>query len=84
VRRWEGISNQRACTNAGILLATVHVRASERDGLQLAHRALTTVTKISSAHQQYLTPLAIALEARPGSDAKQLARMTRQVIATPA
>jgi hypothetical protein len=73
-------------TTAGVLLAPVHVRAGERDGLQLAHSAITKVTKLSSvrARQQYLTPLAVALEAWPGSDAKQLARMTRQVIATPA
>jgi len=86
VRRWEGINNQRTRTTADILLATVHVRAGERDGLQLAHGAIMKVTKLSSARarQQYLAPLAIALEARPGSDAKQLARMTRQVIATQA
>jgi hypothetical protein len=44
------------------------------------------VTKLSSvrARQQYLSPLAVALEAWPGSEATQLARMTRQVIATPA
>jgi transcriptional regulator with XRE-family HTH domain/tetratricopeptide (TPR) repeat protein len=84
VRRWEGINHQRARTYADILLATVHIRAGERDGLQLAHSAITQVTKLSSvrARQQYLSPLAIALEARPGSDAKQLAQMTRQVIAT--
>ncbi|MGH3887617.1 MAG: hypothetical protein ACRDSZ_13805, partial [Pseudonocardiaceae bacterium] len=86
VRRWDGINNQRARTRAGILLATVHVRAGERDGLRLAHGAITQVTKLSSvrARQQYLPPLAVALEARPGGDAQQLVRMTRQVIATPA
>ncbi|MGH3798520.1 MAG: hypothetical protein ACRDTD_00005 [Pseudonocardiaceae bacterium] len=65
VRRWDGINNQRARTNAGILLATVHVQAGERDGLRLAHSAITQVTKLSSvrARQQYLTPLAVALEA---------------------
>ncbi|MGH3798529.1 MAG: helix-turn-helix domain-containing protein [Pseudonocardiaceae bacterium] len=86
VRRWEGISNQRARTAAGILLATVHVQAGERDGLRLAHGAITKVTKLSSVRlrQQCLTPLAVALEARAGSDAQQLARMTRQVIATTA
>ncbi len=84
VRRWEGISNQRMRTISGILLATVHVRAGERDGLRLAHGAITKVTKLSSvrAREQFLNPLAVALEARPGGDAKQLARMTRQVIAT--
>jgi hypothetical protein len=86
VQRWEGINNQRMRINAGILLATVHVLAGEHNGLQLAHNAITKVTKLSSvrARQQYLNPLVIALEARPGSDAKQLARMTRQIIATQA
>ncbi len=86
VRRWEGVSNQRCRTGAGIVLATVHVRAGERDGLQLAHDAIATVTKLSSVRirQQYLTPLAVALEARTGSDAKQLARTARQVTATQA
>ncbi len=84
VRRWEGINSQRARTMSGVLLATVHVRAGERDGLQLAHGAIVKVTKLSSvrAREQYLAPLAVALEARPGGDAQQLARMTRQVIAT--
>jgi tetratricopeptide (TPR) repeat protein len=84
VRRWEGTSNQRARVNAGLVLATVHVRAGEHDGLRLAHGAITQVIKINSvrARQQYLTPLAVALEARPGSDARQLARTARQVMAT--
>ncbi|MGH3755176.1 MAG: hypothetical protein ACRDRP_21285 [Pseudonocardiaceae bacterium] len=84
VRRWESVSNRRASTVASILLATVHVRAGEHDGLQLAHSALATVTKLSSirARRQYLTPLAIALEARKGDDAQHLARMTRQIITT--
>ena len=84
VRRWEGVRNQRARTSAGTLLATVHVRAGERDGLQLAHGTITKVTKISSvrARQQYLTPLAVALEACKDHDAKQLARMARQVTVT--
>ena len=81
VRRWEGISNQRACTQSDLLLATVHVKAGERNGLQLAHGAITGVTRLSSVRvrRQWLTPLTAALEARPGGDAKQLARMARQV-----
>lgn len=84
VRRWEGISNQRARTQSDVLLATVHVWAGERDGLQLAHGAITGVTKLSSirVRRQWLTPLTVALEARPGGDAKQLARMARQVAVT--
>ncbi|HKR50484.1 MAG TPA: hypothetical protein VJT72_13095 [Pseudonocardiaceae bacterium] len=36
VRRWEGIRNQRMRIMSVVLLATVQVRAGERDGLQLA------------------------------------------------
>ncbi|MGH4026113.1 MAG: helix-turn-helix domain-containing protein [Pseudonocardiaceae bacterium] len=81
VRRWEGINNHRARTQADVLLATVHVRASERDGLGLAHGAITGVTKLSSIRlrRQWLTPLTVALEARPGGDAQQLAQMARKV-----
>ena len=82
VRRWEGIS-ERACILSGIVLATIHVRAGEPRGLKLAHHAVTAVTRISSMHaRQRLEPLAAALEARPGSDHRELARMARQVAAT--
>jgi hypothetical protein len=81
VRRCEGITNQRMRTGATVLLATIHVWADERDGLGLAHGAITDVTRLSSVRirRQWLTPLSVALEARPGGDAKQLARMARQV-----
>jgi len=82
VRRWEGIS-ERACILSRIVLATIHVRAGEPHGLQLAHHAVTAVTRISSMHaRQRLEPLAAALEARPGSDYRELARMARQVAST--
>lgn len=82
VRRWEGIS-QRGRTLSAVVLATVHVQAGEPDGLAMAHRAITDVTKLSSVHARTrLRPLAVALEGRPGADAKELARMTRQVAAT--
>ncbi|MDQ3223888.1 MAG: hypothetical protein M3Q75_10530, partial [Gemmatimonadota bacterium] len=81
-RRWEGIS-ERACILSKIVLATIHVRAGEPHGLQLAHHAVTAVTRISSMHaRQRLQPLAAALEARPGSDYRELARMARQVAST--
>ncbi len=83
MRRWEGVSNQRARTYSGIVLATVHVRAGEPRGLQLAHSAVTAAARLSSARiRRQLEPLATALEARSGSDARQLARMARQVAAT--
>ena len=83
VRRWEGISNQRARTYSAVVLATVHVRAGEPRGLALAHGAVTAAAKLTSVRaRKQLEPLAAALEARRGSDAEQLARMARQVAVT--
>ena len=82
VRRWEGINNQRARTQAGIVLATIHVQAGEQNGLQLAHSTITGVAKLTSVRvRRRLHPLAAALEARPGSDTRELARLARQVAA---
>jgi transcriptional regulator with XRE-family HTH domain len=79
VRRWEGISRV-SHIQSGIVLATIHVRAGEPDGLPLAHGAVTGVTTLSSIRaRKRLGPLTAALEARPGRDAQDLARMTRQV-----
>ncbi|MEO7194239.1 MAG: hypothetical protein ABIZ05_05360 [Pseudonocardiaceae bacterium] len=81
-RRWES-GSQRARTHTSILLATIHVRAGEPDGLRLAHGAITGVTRLSSFRaRQRLNPLASALEARPGGDHRQLARMARDVATT--
>ena len=56
------------------------VQAGEPDGLSLAHGAVTAVTKISFIRaRKRLEPLITALEARPGTDTQDLARMTRQV-----
>ncbi len=83
VRRWEGGSSRRARTQAGILLATIHVRAGEPGGLQRAHSAITGVTKLSSIRtRQRLEPLVAALETWPRNDHRELARMARQVAAT--
>jgi hypothetical protein len=62
----------------------VYVQAGEPRGLILAKHAIDTVTKTQSgtAREIWLEPLATALEARPGTDAKELARITRQVAAT--
>ena len=81
VRRWEGIS-ERARTLSAVVLATIHVRAGEPDGLRLAHGAVTAAAKLTSIHaRERLEPLAAALEARHSSDARELARMARQVAA---
>ncbi|MGH3719580.1 MAG: helix-turn-helix domain-containing protein [Pseudonocardiaceae bacterium] len=78
-RRWES-GSQRARTHTGILLATIHVRAGEPDGLRLAHGAIAGVTKLSSHRaRRRLDPLASALEARSSTGHRELARMARQV-----
>jgi transcriptional regulator with XRE-family HTH domain len=82
LRRWEG-GSERARTQSGIVLATIHVRVGEADGLALAHGAIKAVSRLSSVRaRRRLEPLIAALQARPGSDAKELARMARQVAAT--
>jgi len=82
LRRSEGVS-QVGGTQSAILLATIHVRAGEPRGLQLAHGAVTAAAKLTSVRtRRQLEPLAAALAARRGADAEQLARMARQVATT--
>jgi hypothetical protein len=82
LRRWEGIS-EVGRIKTSVVLATIHVQAGEPGALALARGAIRDVTKLSSVRaRKGLEPLAVALEARPGSDAKELARITRQVAAT--
>jgi len=82
VRRWEGIS-ERARTLSAVVLATIHVRAGEPRGLQLAHGSVTAAAKLTSVRvRQRLVPLADALEARSDGDHRDLARMARQVATT--
>ncbi|MGH3853779.1 MAG: hypothetical protein ACRDR6_09815, partial [Pseudonocardiaceae bacterium] len=62
----------------------IHVRAGEPRGLTLAHHAIEAVSTLQSvaARREWLTPLATALEARPGTDTQELARMARQIATT--
>jgi transcriptional regulator with XRE-family HTH domain len=81
MRRWEG-GSLTSRTQSGVVLATIHVTAGEPRGLQLAHDAIANTTKLDSVRvRRQLTPLVEALEARPGSDARDLARMARQAAA---
>ncbi len=82
VRRWDGVS-QVGRTQSDVVLATIHVRAGEPRGLQLAYDAVTAAARLSSFRsRQQLEPLVTALEARSGADAHQLARKARQVATT--
>jgi transcriptional regulator with XRE-family HTH domain len=79
VRRWEGLS-RLGNTRSRVTLATIHVRTGERDGLQMAHHAITATTKLNSGRvRKGLLPLADALDARRGSDYQDLARIAQQV-----
>jgi transcriptional regulator with XRE-family HTH domain len=80
VRRWDGLS-RLGRTRSNITLATIHVRAGEQDGLQLAHTAIAAADQLTSVRaRKRLEPLADALDTRGGSDDYQeLARMARQV-----
>ncbi|MFN2494296.1 MAG: hypothetical protein ABR608_00065 [Pseudonocardiaceae bacterium] len=80
LRRWEG-GRHYSRTLTGIIRATIHVTAGERQGLQLAHNAITDTARLSVLARKQLLPLAEALEARPSTDARDLARMARQAAA---
>ncbi|MBV9140413.1 MAG: helix-turn-helix transcriptional regulator [Pseudonocardiales bacterium] len=71
-------------TMTQLLLAEVHVRDGEPQGLTLAHHAIEEMRTLRSAaaRRERLIPLATALDARPGSDRRELARMARQVATT--
>jgi hypothetical protein len=75
---------RRGLTQAELLLAEVHIRAGEPQGLTLAHHAIEQVTTLQSlaARRERLIPLATVLDARPGTDARDLARTARQIAAT--
>jgi transcriptional regulator with XRE-family HTH domain len=82
--RTYGDTHGRGRTSAELALAEVHVRAGEPRGLILAQQAIKAVSTLQSVavRQERLVPLATALAARPGNDAKELARMARQVAST--
>ncbi|MBV9142482.1 MAG: hypothetical protein JO115_16495 [Pseudonocardiales bacterium] len=69
---------------ANLVLAEVHLRAGEPQGLTLAHEAITTVTTLHSlaVRRDLVAPLATALAARPGTEAQELARKARQLATT--
>lgn len=81
VRAWRN-KDRRPAASARILLATIHVQAGEPRSTQLAHSAITAASRLSSSRvRQRLLPLADELDARPGGDHHDLARMARQVAA---
>ncbi|MGH4022542.1 MAG: hypothetical protein ACRDT0_25550 [Pseudonocardiaceae bacterium] len=83
VRRWSGHTNRRAAVLSDITHATVYVQAGEPRGTPLADHAIRGVAELRSQRARVrLLPLADALAARPGSDARELARTARKVAAT--
>lgn len=69
---------------ADITRARLHVLAGDTDAPQLAGAAITATgqTRSGVARQVWLPPLADALDARPGTDARDLTRQARQVATT--
>jgi transcriptional regulator with XRE-family HTH domain len=74
-------NHRRGRTLAAPLLAEVHVRTGEPQGLTLARQAIEDVSTLHSlaARGERLIPLATALEARPNIDTRELARIARQI-----
>ena len=73
----------RMRTSVQLLLAEVHVRAGESRGLLLARQAVDALSTLPSVavRRERLNPLIAALDARPGNDARDVARAARQVVA---
>ena len=81
VRRWEG-GSLSSRTQSGIVLASIYVTAGEPRGLPLVHDAITNATRLTSVRvRRQLLPLVGALESRPSSDAHDLARKARRIMA---
>lgn len=83
VRTFQQSGDRREGVVADISLARLYVQAGEPRGLVLAKSAIDAVaeTRSGAARQIWLPPLADALENRSGSDARELARLARQVAA---
>lgn len=78
--RTYGDAHGRNRTMAALTLAELYVRSGEPRGLGLARSAIDAVMQLCSVRaRDRLVPLATALAARPGADAKELARTARQV-----
>jgi transcriptional regulator with XRE-family HTH domain len=78
--RTYGDAHGRSRTMAELTLAELHVRTGDPRGLLMARSAINAVAPLHSVRaRERLVPLTAALEARPGSDAKELARMARHV-----
>ncbi|MGH3828222.1 MAG: helix-turn-helix domain-containing protein [Pseudonocardiaceae bacterium] len=77
-------AHRRGRTMAELLLADLHIRAGDPQGLTLAHQAIENVSTLHSVavQREWLIPLATALEARPGTDTQELARTARQIATT--
>ena len=65
---------------AAVLRATIYVQAREPRGLLMAKTAIEAVAPLHSVRaRERLQPLIVALDARPGSDHRDLARLARKV-----
>ena len=74
-------NHRRGHTMTELLLAEIYLRTGEPRGLTLAREAIEKVSTLHSiaVRQEWLNPLATALETRPGTDTQELARKARQI-----
>ncbi|MGH3700926.1 MAG: helix-turn-helix domain-containing protein, partial [Pseudonocardiaceae bacterium] len=77
-------AHRRGRTQAGLLLAEVHIRAGQPQGLTLARHAINEANTSHSValRQERLIPLATALETQPGTDTQELAQLARKIATT--
>ncbi|MGH3915046.1 MAG: hypothetical protein ACRDTC_16815, partial [Pseudonocardiaceae bacterium] len=83
VRTFLQSGDRREGVVSDLMLAHLHLQAGEPRGLALANSAIDEVARTRSgvARRVYLPTLIHTLDARPGSDAKDLARRARQLAA---
>jgi transcriptional regulator with XRE-family HTH domain len=83
VKTFAAGSDRREGVLADVTLARLHVQTGEPDAVRLAADAVQAVIPTrSSIARAALEPLAVALETRPRSDLRELARTARQVAST--
>ncbi|MGH3854250.1 MAG: helix-turn-helix domain-containing protein [Pseudonocardiaceae bacterium] len=81
IKTWKRGTDRREGVVADITLARLHVQAGERDGLPLAAAAIDDAARLRSGlvRELWLPSLVGALDSRPSSDARDLARRAREL-----
>jgi len=82
VRKWNDSQDRRQATLGRITLAQLHVQVGDRQGVDLAVRAINEVQQIRSTRaRERLVPLLTALSTRPEPEYQDLTVMARSRLA---